>query len=107
MVSEVEEVVAVCVAVLVGLWAGATVEDVASCALRVCIGWSNEVQLAASVRTRKGTIMSIPMRAGVPTSPMITTKDAQPVAVPHFSRRYLMLPAIGNTLPLAPRMAWW
>ena len=107
VVSEVEEVVAVCVDVSVETWAGAALEEVSACALSVCIGWDVAVQLAVSMRKHKWTIRSIPMRAGVPASPMITTKDARPVTEPHFSCKYQVCPAIGNGLPLVPRMAWW
>ena len=110
VVSEVEEVVglvAVCVAVSVEMWAGGALEEVSSRAWSVGTSWGVAVQLSASMRTHKGTMRSIPMRARVPTSPIITMKDALPVAEPHFSNKYHVCPTIGSGLPLAPCMTWW
>ena len=69
VVSEVEEVVAVNVTVSEEMWAGEAVEDVSSCAWRVCIGWGVAVQLEVSIRTHKGTMRFIPMGAGCPPAP--------------------------------------
>ena len=63
------------------------VEDESSCACRVWMGFSMAVHCAVSIWTGRGTIRSMPIRAGVPASPIITTKDAQPVADTHFRHR--------------------
>ena len=59
------------------------------------------VPFVTSMCTLKGFIMSIPIRQGGDSSPMMTIKLAHPRASPHWISKCSVLPAMFKGLPWA------
>ena len=60
------------------------------------------VPLVTSMRTLSGRMISIPINTKGDSRPMITMKQARPRALPHWSLRCWVFPAIWSGLPWAP-----
>ena len=108
VLSEVEEEVTVCVDDdSMEMWVGLVVEEGSSLTWSVCTSVRILVHHSVSICTSNCIIISIPVSAGVPDKPEITTNEARLMAGLHFGLRYLVCPATGKGLPFALRMAWW